>query len=57
MYIKIAQLCLTLQPHGLYSPWNPGQNIEVGSFSFARGFSQPRNRTKVSGIASGFFTS
>ena len=22
--VKIAQLCLTLQPHGLYSPWNPG---------------------------------
>ena len=24
----------SLQPHGLYSPWNsPGQNIEVGSLS------------------------
>ena len=25
----------SLQPHGLYSPWNsPGQNIGVGSLSF-----------------------
>ena len=25
--VKITQLCLTLQPHGLYSPWNsPGQD-------------------------------
>ena len=25
--VKVAQSCLTLQPHGLYSPWNsPGQN-------------------------------
>ena len=28
----------SLQPHGLYSPWNsPGQNIEVGSCSFLQG--------------------
>ena len=25
--VKVAESCLTLRPHGLYSPWNsPGQN-------------------------------
>ena len=29
--VKVAQSCLTLQPHGLYSPWNSlGQNTGVG---------------------------
>ena len=28
----------SLQPHGLYSPWNsPGQNTEVGSHSLLQG--------------------
>ena len=28
----------SLQPHGLYSPWNsPGQNTRVGSFSLLQG--------------------
>jgi len=28
----------SLQPHGLYSPWNfPGQNIRVGSLSLLQG--------------------
>ena len=32
--LKVAQSCPTLQPHGLYSPWNsPGQNTGVGSLS------------------------
>ena len=32
MKVKVTQLCLTLWPHGLYSPWNsPGQNVGVGS--------------------------
>ena len=32
--VKVAQLRLTLQPHGIYSPWNsPGQNPGVGSLS------------------------
>ena len=85
----------SLQPHGLYSPWNsPGQNTGVGSLSLLQGIfptqgsnpglldcrwilfqlshkgsprilewvaypfsgrsSQPRNRTGVSCIASGF---
>ena len=33
----------SLQPHGLYSPWNsPGQNTGMGSLSLLRGSSQPR---------------
>ena len=29
---KVGHLCPTLQPYGLYSPWNsPGQNVGVGS--------------------------
>ena len=36
--VKFAQSCPTLQPHGLYRPWNsPGQNTGVGSLSFLRG--------------------
>ena len=32
--VKAAQLHLTLQPCGLYSPWNsPGQNTGVVAFS------------------------
>ena len=48
----------SLQPRGLYSPWNsPGQNTGVGSLSLLQGSSQPRDRTQVSHIAGGFFTS
>ena len=36
--VKVAQSCLTLRPHGLYSPRNsPGQNTGVGSLSLLRG--------------------
>ena len=36
--MKVAQLHLTLQPHGLYSPWNsPGQNTRVGGLSLLQG--------------------
>ena len=32
--VKVAQLCPTLRPRGLYRPWNsPGQNTGVGSLS------------------------
>ena len=32
------QLCLTLRPHGLYSPWNsPGQNTGVGCHFLLQG--------------------
>ena len=38
MKVKVTQSCLTLQPHGLYSPWNsPGQNTRVGSLSLLQG--------------------
>ena len=38
MTVKGAQSCPTLQPCGLYSPWNsPGQNTGVGSFSLLQG--------------------
>ena len=48
----------SLQPHGLYSPWNsPGQNPGVGSIPFSRGSSQPRDQTLVSWIKGRFFTS
>ena len=48
----------SLWPHGLYSPWSsPGQNTGVGSHSFSRGSSQPRDQTQVCHIAGGFFTS
>ena len=47
----------SLQPHGLYTPWNsPGQNTGE-AFPFSRGSSQPRNWIQVSCIAGGFFTS
>ena len=36
--VKVAQLCPTLSPHGLYSAWNsPGQNTGVGSLSLLQG--------------------
>ena len=36
--VKVAQLCLTLRPHGLYSSQNsPGQNTGVGGLSTLQG--------------------
>ena len=36
--VKVAQLCLTLQSHGLHNPWNsPGQNTGMGSLSLLQG--------------------
>ena len=47
----------SLQPHGLYSPWNsPGQNTGVGCHSLLQGSSQPRDGTQVSRVAGGFCT-
>ena len=35
---KVTQLCPTLRPHGLFSPWNsPGQNTGVSSLSLLQG--------------------
>ena len=43
--------------HGLYGPWSsPGQNTGVGSLSLLQGIF-PGNRTQISRIAGGFFTS
>jgi len=48
----------SLQPHGLYSPWNsPSQNLEWVAFPLSRGSSQLRDLTQVSCIAGSFFTS
>ena len=56
--VKVTQSCPTLWPHGLYGPWNSsGQNTGVGSLSFSRRSSQPRDWTQVSHIAGRFFTS
>ena len=50
--------CVSLQPHGLCSPWNSsGQDTGVGSLSLSRGSSQPRDRTRESHIAGRFFNS
>ena len=47
----------SLQPHGLYSPWNsPGQNTGVVAIPFFRGSSQSRDWTQVSCTAGRFFT-
>ena len=36
--VKVARSCLTLRPHGPYSPWNsPAQNTGVGSLSLLQG--------------------
>ena len=38
MKVKVSQLCLTLWPHGLYSPWNfPGHNTGMSSLSLLQG--------------------
>ena len=47
----------SLQPHGLYSPWNsPGQNTEVGSLFLSRRSFQPRDQTQFPHIVGRFFT-
>ena len=58
MKVKIAHFVFdSLRPHGLYGPWNsPGQNTGVSNLSLLQ-FNLPRNRTWVSCIAGGFFTS
>ena len=48
----------SLQPYGLYSPWNsPGQNTGVGSLSLFQGIFPAQGLNQVSWIAGGFFTS
>ena len=45
----------SLQPHGLYSPWN--WKMELVAAPSSRGSSQPKGQIQVSHIAGGFFTS
>ena len=48
----------SLQPHELYSPWySPGKNTAEGSLSLLQRIYPTSDRTKVSCIAGGFFTS
>ena len=58
-WVKVTQLCLTLcdpldyTVHGILQ----ARILEWVAFPFSRGPSQPRDRTQVSHIAGGFFTS
>ena len=57
--VKVAQSCLTLYDpmdytiHGILQ----ARILEWVAFPFSRGSSQPRDRTQVSHIAGGLFTS
>ena len=51
--MKVAQSCPTLQPYGILQ----ARILEWVAFSFSMGSSQPRDRTQVSHISGGFFTS
>ena len=59
MKVKVAQSCLTLfdpmdyTVHGILQ----ARILEWVDFCFSRGSSQSRDRTQVSCIAGGFFTS
>ena len=59
MKVKVAQLCPTLCDFMDYTV--PGilqaRTLEWVAFPFPRGSSQTRDRTQVSHIAGGFFTS
>ena len=55
--VKVAQLCLTLWPHGLVHGILQARIVEWVAFPFSRGSSQPRDWTQVSHIAVWFFTS
>ena len=49
LLVKVAQSCLTLWPHELYSPWNsPSQNTGLEWVAFPFRSSQPRDQTQVS---------
>ena len=57
--VKVAQSCPTLSDpvdntvHGILQ----ARILEWVTFPFSKGFSQPKDQTKVSHIAGGFFTS
>ena len=48
----------SLQPHGLYNPWNsPGENTGVSSLSLFQGIFPIQGSNPGPHIAGGFFTS
>ena len=54
--VKVTQSCLTLQPHGLYSPWNsPGQNTGVASLFVVKSLQNfgPSSHHKLISVSSG----
>ena len=54
-WVKVAQLCPTLWPRELYSPWNsPSKNTGVGSLSFLHRIFPTRGRSEVCCITDGF---
>ena len=57
--VKVPQSCLTLCDHMDYTVHGilQARILEWVAFHFARGSSQPRDLTRVSGIAGRFFTS
>ena len=57
--VKVTQSCLTLCDHMDYTNHEILQPriLERVAIPFSRGSSRPRNRTQVSRIAGGFFTS
>ena len=57
--MKVAQSCLTLYDPVVYTVYGilQGRILEWVAFPFSRASSQPRDRTQVSHIAGGFFTS
>ena len=56
--VKVAQLCMTLRPHGLsVHGILQARILEWVAFPFSRGSSQPRHWTQVYHTAGRFFTS
>ena len=54
--VKVAQLCLTLRPQGLYSPWNsPGQNTGLGSHFLLQGISPTQGSDTLPSTKASFF--
>jgi len=46
-HMEVTQWCPTLQPHGLYSPWNsPGQITGVVAFPFSGKMNTTTNNNK-----------
>ena len=55
--VKVAVMSNSLQPHGLYSPWNsPVQNTGVGSLSLLQGIFPTQESNPGLPNAGGFFT-